>query len=113
MRATATDLLDLRDHRLVLEAQWRHHVTQITVQSIDLYDAHDEGGDDAAAGIRFQETAERIAAERYALKEVEAALARIDEGSYGRCEQCGSMVSPARLDAVPHARYCSGCHTPG
>jgi RNA polymerase-binding transcription factor DksA len=40
------------------------------------------------------------------LKDVESALGRIDEGSYGRCETCGKPVSEARLEAMPAARFC-------
>jgi DnaK suppressor protein len=40
------------------------------------------------------------------LTEVEDALRRIDEGSYGRCLDCGREIEPARLAAVPWARYC-------
>lgn len=43
------------------------------------------------------------------LREVQAALERIRDGSYGTCEGCGEQVKPRRLDAVPWARYCVGC----
>lgn len=38
--------------------------------------------------------------------EVVAALARIDDGSYGTCPDCGSAIAPARLDAKPEALRC-------
>jgi DnaK suppressor protein len=40
------------------------------------------------------------------LADVEAALARIDDGTYGRCEVCDQPVSPARLEAMPSTRFC-------
>lgn len=40
------------------------------------------------------------------LKEVEAALARIDAGSYGCCEACGKPIVAERLAAIPWARLC-------
>lgn len=43
------------------------------------------------------------------LAELDAALARVDDGSYGRCERCGQPIPPARLDARPEARTCVGC----
>jgi len=43
---------------------------------------------------------------RAELDEVERALAKLDAGTYGRCETCGEAISPARLEAVPTARYC-------
>jgi DnaK suppressor protein len=37
------------------------------------------------------------------------ALLRIDQGSYGVCEECGRLISEDRLTAVPHARLCIAC----
>ncbi|MDE2196790.1 MAG: TraR/DksA C4-type zinc finger protein, partial [Gammaproteobacteria bacterium] len=39
----------------------------------------------------------------------EAALARMRAGSYGRCVDCGSVISPARLAAYPAAKRCRSC----
>ena len=38
--------------------------------------------------------------------EVEAALNRLDVGTYGRCEICGSEIAADRLEAMPAARLC-------
>ncbi len=43
------------------------------------------------------------------LSEVDAALARIDAGSYGACEGCGRSIGEARLEALPAARSCISC----
>ena len=40
------------------------------------------------------------------LVEVERALAKIDDGTYGRCERCGREIGEARLEAMPATRYC-------
>jgi RNA polymerase-binding transcription factor DksA len=40
------------------------------------------------------------------LDEVALAIARLEEGSYGRCEECGVTVEPARLEAMPATRFC-------
>jgi DnaK suppressor protein len=37
---------------------------------------------------------------------IDAALARIDEGSYGLCERCGREIEPERLEAIPYATLC-------
>ena len=40
------------------------------------------------------------------LADVERALARLDEGTYGTCEVCGSAIGDERLEVLPAARYC-------
>ncbi len=40
------------------------------------------------------------------LTEVQAALARLDGGTYGTCEVCGKEIADGRLEAMPAARYC-------
>jgi hypothetical protein len=44
-----------------------------------------------------------------ALGEVEGALRRLDDGTYGRCEGCGELVAPERLEALPATRNCVKC----
>lgn len=44
-----------------------------------------------------------------ALEEVERALAKLRDGTYGRCERCGEPIAPARLEAMPASRYCIAC----
>jgi DnaK suppressor protein len=43
------------------------------------------------------------------LREIDAALRRIDDGSYGDCERCEEPINPRRLDADPTARLCIDC----
>jgi RNA polymerase-binding transcription factor DksA len=51
--------------------------------------------------------AERLATElRESLDEVDAALGRLAEGTYGICEVCGKPIGHARLEAMPAARLC-------
>jgi RNA polymerase-binding transcription factor DksA len=40
---------------------------------------------------------------------VRRALERLDEGSYGSCDQCLARISSERLTAVPYARRCERC----
>ena len=43
---------------------------------------------------------------QHTLAEVEAALQRIEDGSYGVCEVCGEPIGAERLSAIPWARLC-------
>lgn len=43
------------------------------------------------------------------LATVEAALARLDDGTYGTCARCGRPIAQERLDALPWAAHCIDC----
>jgi DnaK suppressor protein len=47
--------------------------------------------------------------EEQLLVEVREALARLETGTFGRCERCGRAITRVRLDAVPYARHCIHC----
>jgi DnaK suppressor protein len=47
--------------------------------------------------------------EEEVLQQIDAALVRIEEGSYGKCEECGRAIAKARLDAIPYAALCVRC----
>jgi RNA polymerase-binding transcription factor len=50
-----------------------------------------------------------LARSRLQLKQVEAALRRLDEGTYGKCVQCGAPITPSRLKVLPYAPSCIEC----
>ena len=43
------------------------------------------------------------------LREVQRALRRVEEGTFGICPRCEEPISAKRLDAIPWARYCVTC----
>ncbi|MFA5742411.1 MAG: TraR/DksA family transcriptional regulator [Candidatus Paceibacterota bacterium] len=43
------------------------------------------------------------------LKDIDAALEKIEKNTYGICEKCGVEISQARLEVCPEARWCSSC----
>ena len=48
-----------------------------------------------------------------AVGEIDAALARIEDGTYGACERCGQPIPKPRLKALPYARLCVACKSGG
>jgi RNA polymerase-binding protein DksA len=45
----------------------------------------------------------------HVLREIDAALARIDAGTFGTCTRCGKPIGEERLDAMPYATLCIDC----
>ncbi len=43
------------------------------------------------------------------LEQINAALQRLDDGTYGQCVQCGNDILPARLDLLPETPFCKTC----
>ncbi len=47
--------------------------------------------------------------DRHILQLIQEALGRIEDGSYGSCTHCESLIQPKRLEAVPWTRLCIQC----
>ena len=93
--------------RSLLEARWQARLREVTELSLAYHAVAaataDVRGDGAERLLR------RTVAARRRLADVEEALARLTAGSFGRCEQCGSVIPTDELSAVPETRYCPDC----
>ncbi len=68
-------------------------------------------GDEAQRGEQEQIDSEVLARHRQELSEIRAALARIEDGSYGECLSCGGAIGFERLMVQPRATRCLVCQT--
>ena len=50
-----------------------------------------------------------LGSENDTLDQIEAAIERIEDGSYGQCEECGGKIPKPRLEAIPYAALCVCC----
>ncbi len=76
--------------------------------------AEQDTGDDAdkaSQSIEKELLFELSDNERMTLDHIEAALRKIDKGTYGTCESCRKPIPNPRLEALPFARYCIGCQS--
>jgi DnaK suppressor protein len=93
--------------RSLLEARWQARLREVTELSLAYHAVAaataDVRGDGAERLLR------RTVAARRRLADVEEALARLTAGSFGRCEQCDSVIPADELSAVPETRYCPDC----
>ncbi|MBI1991645.1 MAG: TraR/DksA C4-type zinc finger protein [Candidatus Omnitrophica bacterium] len=50
-----------------------------------------------------------VSSEQEILYQIDDALKRLEDGSFGICQQCNQPITMSRLKAVPHASLCIGC----
>jgi DnaK suppressor protein len=87
-------------------------VKQIVESSNEMgQDGIQDIGDEAANIYNKQILLSLNENERMRLKEVDESLDRIENGTYGICEECGGPISLKRLEVRPVAKYCVPCLT--
>ncbi len=86
------------------------HLPEVEAISVDASGGYDEDLADVASdtferekGIAIENSVQDL------LQQVEEALGRIEDGTYGACEMCGQPIHPDRLRALPYARLCINC----
>ncbi len=82
----------------------RNEELSVTANDPLAYD--DNFADSAQVTAELSENQLAVAANNEHIEDVDLALARIDAGEYGVCEECGEPIREARLEALPTTRYC-------
>jgi RNA polymerase-binding protein DksA len=68
-----------------------------------------DGTTEAVERLSTTATARSLTA---SIAEIDRALAKLEEGSYGRCDNCGVEIPPERLEARPATALCINCSSP-
>ena len=92
-----TELLDRRSAQSPLVAEHEATVSTLTGQA------------DVDSILERELADASIGRARALIIEIDAALARMDAGTYGACESCGTAIPIERLEAIPHTRTCVRC----
>jgi len=69
----------------------------------DLTDSNESAESDRAFTLRIRDRERRL------IRKIQAAIQRLDEGTYGICEDCGEDISIPRLKARPVTKLCINC----
>ena len=88
------------------------HVGEEQARALEI--GNDEATESSDLAVRdvIQELALKLGdRESQAVAEIDQALMRMKEGSYGLCVRCGKAIEERRLEAVPTARYDTACQT--
>ena len=100
---------DLTSVRAQLEREHddlSRQLSELTADGAAAPDFDENFADSGQVAAELGENLTLAASLREQLVDVEAALERIDAGTYGTCQTCGDPIAPARLDAMPATRYC-------
>jgi DnaK suppressor protein len=102
------------DHfRSLLLEQLRQQTERVRTDQAAAIDAADDGVKDSV-DMSLQDVNQELMLrlgerDSQTVAEIDEALRRIDEGTYGQCERCGKPIDERRLEALPTARYDAAC----
>jgi DnaK suppressor protein len=107
------DAEKLEHFRSLLINQLRQHTEQVRTDQANALEFYDDGVKDSVdlsvsdlnkeIALRLGERSSQVVAD------IDQALLRMKEGSYGICNRCGEPINERRLEAVPTARYDAQC----
>ena len=73
----------------------------------------EESGEGDTLAVERERDLALSAQARAAIDQIDAAIAKIHDGTYGRCENCGTAIPKERLKALPYAALCVKCKSGG
>jgi DnaK suppressor protein len=100
---------ELSDQRDSVITELQEYGADPYSEKVKPIDVDDNFADSAAATAKRSEILAFIDNARERLAGIDAALARMDEGTYGTCEVCGTEIPEARLEARPLSIRCVEC----
>lgn len=99
----------LQSERLVLLEQLRDFDADTDITRWRDAGSDADVADNGSAQYEREQAASLASHSRRLLEAVDAALARMEAGTYGTCERCEKSIPVARLETLPHARMCVTC----
>jgi RNA polymerase-binding protein DksA len=101
------DELEMERSRLRAAIATVNHTQSLADETGDLSFGTDDHLADSATETYMRELDDGLEENaEHLVAEIEAALARIDDGTYGTCAVCGRPIDAERLEAVPYATLC-------
>ena len=106
----------LEHFRKLLTEQLRSHDDQVRDKQQEALEMNADDGVKDSVDMSLQDVNQELAfrlgeRESQMVADIDEALRRIDEGTYGICERCGSPIPEPRLEALPTARFDAACQS--
>jgi DnaK suppressor protein len=107
------DQIKIEHFRRLLLTELRRHARLVGDDQAAAIDAADDGAKESA-DLSLRDVIEELALrlgerESQMVADIDQALMRLEEGSYGLCVRCGQAIDERRLEAVPTARHDAAC----
>jgi DnaK suppressor protein len=104
----------LAHFKTILVAELEKHGNQVRVDQAAALDLSSDDGVKDTVDMSVQDVSNELALrlgerESQMIADIDQALLRIKEGSYGICARCGKLIDERRLEALPTARYDAAC----
>ena len=99
-------LASLRAELEVERDQLRRQLADLGVEGNGSLSFDENFADSGQVAAEQGETRLLVGTLRDQLTDIERALAKMDQGTYGTCEVCGKDIAEPRLEAMPATRYC-------
>jgi len=115
---TKTELKEYKERLLALRVRLRGDVSQMADAALKKNRSEGNGdlssmpihmADLGSDNFEQEFTLSLMETEEGTLGHIEAALERVEEGTYGVCEECGVKIPKKRLNAIPYASMCVKC----
>jgi DnaK suppressor protein len=112
------ELQSYKDQLLILRARVRGDVNQMADAALrksrseangDLSSMPIHMADIGSDNFEQEFTLSLMESDGGTLSQIETSLERIEEGTYGQCEECGVKIPKSRLNAIPYATLCVRC----
>jgi DnaK suppressor protein len=103
----------LAHFKQILNAELQKHTDHVRADQAAALELSDDGVKDTV-DMSLMDVSKELALrlgerESQMIADIDQALLRIEEGSYGTCARCGNLIDERRLDALPTARYDAAC----
>jgi DnaK suppressor protein len=111
---TKTNITLCREKLLALRARLRGDITQMEDDALNKDHSKTTSMPNHMAELGSDNfdrelTLSLLGTENATLDQIEAAIERIEDGTYGQCEECGGNIPEPRLEAIPYAALCVRC----
>lgn len=112
------DMKVFKERLIAMRARLHGDVTQMADHALNKGRAESQGelssmpihmADLGSDNFEQEFTLSLMQTEEDTLGAIDAALERIEEGSYGRCDECGAAIPKTRLKAIPYTSFCIKC----